>query len=187
MNKVETAEVTIIEERIFTIRGQQVMIDRDLAELYATETKVLNQAVKRNIDKFPADFRFQLTTEEKRELVTICDRFKTLKHSSINPYVFTEHGVLMLANVLKSETATHISIGLVKTFVRLRQVLSSNAELQLEIERIKNYIAYQSKKQENHDKNIDLIFEYIDRLQAKTELSTPPERKQIGYELGKKK
>ena len=88
-----TSDITIIEDRIFIIRDQQVMIDRDLAELYHVETKVLNQAVKRNIDKFPEDFRFQLTSEEKNELVTNCDRFESLKHSSTTPQVFTEHGV----------------------------------------------------------------------------------------------
>ncbi|HLT87667.1 MAG TPA: ORF6N domain-containing protein [Sphingobacterium sp.] len=186
MSKNETARLTIIEDRIFIIRNQQVMIDKDLADLYAVETKVLNQAVKRNIDKFPEDFRFQLTTEEKRELVTNCDRFESLKHSSVNPHAFTEHGVLMLANVLKSDIATKMSIRLVKAFVQLRKVLSSNAQLQLEIEKIKNYISYQSKKQETQDKNIDLLFQYIDRLQEKLDTPTPQERKKIGYELGKK-
>lgn len=137
---------TIIEDRIFTIRDQQVMIDRDLAELYGVETKVLNQAVRRNIDKFPKDFRFQLTKAEKNELVTNCDRFEPLKYSSVNPHAFTEHGVLMLANVLKSDTATQMSIRLVKTFVKLRELMSTNTHLQLEIEQIKNYIQHQSKK-----------------------------------------
>lgn len=90
-------DITIIEDRVFIVRDQQVMVDRDLAELYAVETKVLNQAVKRNIDKFPKEFRFQLTTEEKYELVTSCDRLTSLKHSSVNPHVYNEHGVLMLA------------------------------------------------------------------------------------------
>lgn len=137
----KTSEITIIEDRIFIIRDQQVMIDRDLAELYGVETKVLNQAVKRNIDKFPEDFRFQLTNEEKKELVTNCDRFESLKHSNVNPHSFTEHGVLMLANVLKSEIATQMSIRLVKAFVQLRKTLSSNVQLNLEIEKIRNYIA----------------------------------------------
>mgnify|MGYP000426374528 CR=1 FL=1 len=83
-----------IEDRIFTVRGIQVMIDRDLANLYQVETKVLNQAVKRNINRFPEAFRFHLTTSEKIELVTNCDRLESLKHSSTNPYVFTEQGVL---------------------------------------------------------------------------------------------
>ncbi len=81
-------EIILIENKIFTIRNQQVMIDRDLAELYQVETKVLNQAVKRNIERFPSHFRFQLTDNEVNELVTICDRFEVLKHSSSNPYAF---------------------------------------------------------------------------------------------------
>ncbi len=85
--------VDIIQNRIFTFRGIQVMVDRDLAELYQVETKVLNQAVKRNIVRFPDSFRFQLSDNEKIELVTICDRFQNLKHSSVNPSIFTEQGV----------------------------------------------------------------------------------------------
>ncbi len=99
-----------IQNKIFTIRGVQVMIDRDLAELYQVETKVLNQAVKRNIKRFPESFRFQLTLEEKNELVTNCDRFKTWKHSSSLPYTFTEQGVSMLSAVLKSDVAIEVSI-----------------------------------------------------------------------------
>ncbi len=94
-----------IKNMIFSFRGEQVMIDRDLAELNGVKTKVLNQAVKRNIERFPDDFSFQLTDNERNELVTNCDRFKNLKHSSINPYAFTEQGVAMLSAVLRSETA----------------------------------------------------------------------------------
>ena len=96
-----------IENLILNIRGKQVMLDRDLARLYGVETKVLNQAVKRNIERFPERFMFQLTDNEIIKLVTICDRFKLLKHSSSLPYAFTEHGVTMLASVLKSEIAVH--------------------------------------------------------------------------------
>ena len=85
-----------ISSHILTLRGKQVMLDRDLAELYQVETKVLNQAVKRNIKRFPSDFMFQLNDIEKSELVTNCDRFKNLKHSTVNPYAFTEQGVYML-------------------------------------------------------------------------------------------
>jgi hypothetical protein len=93
-----------IKNMIFSFRGLQVMIDRDLAELYGVGTKVLNQAVKRNIERFPDDFRFQLTDNEKIELVTNCDRFAKLKHSNFNPYVFTEQGVAMLSAVLRNLT-----------------------------------------------------------------------------------
>ncbi len=101
-DKNQIIAVSDIKKRIFTIRGVQVMIDRDLAELYGVNTKVLNQAVKRNLDRFPDAFRFQLNNHEKLELVTNCDRFKILKHSSVNPYAFTEQGVAMLSAVLRS-------------------------------------------------------------------------------------
>jgi hypothetical protein len=99
-----------IESMIMEIRGQQVMIDRDLAMLYDVETKALNQAVKRNIERFPSNFRFQLSEEERTKLVTDCDRFETLKHSSSLPFVFTEQGVAMLSAILRGQTAVHVSI-----------------------------------------------------------------------------
>ncbi len=87
----------IIEQKIFLVRGHKVMIDRDIAELYGVETKYLNRQVKRNIQRFPEEFMFQLTADEKDELVTFCHRFRTMKHSNAMPYAFTEHGVAMLA------------------------------------------------------------------------------------------
>ncbi len=113
-------ENIIVDDRIFVIRGIQVMVDKDLAELYSVETKRLNEQVKRNIEKFPLDFMYKLTEEEKNELVAKCDRFETLKHSSSNPYVFTEHGVYMLSTVLKSSTATEISLAIMRTFVKMK-------------------------------------------------------------------
>jgi hypothetical protein len=98
----------IIENKIFNFRGNQVMIDKDLAELYQVEVKRLNEQVKRNVERFPPHFRFQLSDIEKNELVAICDRFELLKHSSSNPYVFTEQGVAMLSAVLRSEKAASL-------------------------------------------------------------------------------
>ena len=103
------------------------MIDRDLAFLYGVETKVLNQAVKRNIKRFPNNFRFQLTKDELAELVTNCDRFKALKHSTSLPYAFTEQGVAMLSAVLKSTVAIEVSIRIMEAFVSIRRFLSQNA------------------------------------------------------------
>ena len=125
-NVIASGEI-IIENRIFNLRGMQVMIDRDLAELYGVETKVLNQAVKRNIERFPSQFRLQLTDIELSELVTICDRFEKLKHSSSLPYAFTEQGVAMLSAVLKSGTAVKVSIQIIQTFVEMRKFISNNA------------------------------------------------------------
>lgn len=125
-NVIASGEI-IIENRFFNLRGMQVMIDRDLAELYGVETKVLNQAVKRNIERFPSQFRLQLTDIELSELVTICDRFEKLKHSSSLPYAFTEQGVAMLSAVLKSETAVKVSIQVIQAFVEMRKFISNNA------------------------------------------------------------
>ena len=110
-----------IENRIFNLRETHVMIDRDLAELYQVETKVLNQAVKRNIERFPTYFRFQLLQNELDELVTICDRLLVLKHSSTLPYAFTEQGVSMLSAVLRSDVAVQISIQIMQSFVSMRR------------------------------------------------------------------
>lgn len=141
---------TPIENRIFTIRGKQVMVDRDLAELYGVNTKVLNQAVKRNIDRFPECFRFQLSKEEKTELVTNCDRFESLKHSSVNPFAFTEQGVAMLSAVLKSDTAIHTSIRIIEAFVTMRNFLMNNASIFQRMERIE-------LKQLRTDEKVDAI------------------------------
>lgn len=113
----------------FTLRGQQVLLNRDLAALYSVETKVLNQAVKRNIERFPPDFRFQSTKDEFQELVTNCDRFASLKHSATLPFAFNEQGVSMLSCVLKSETAIKVSINIIRAFAAMRQFLSINAQL----------------------------------------------------------
>jgi len=110
-----------IGSKILTLRGQQVMLDRDLAELYGVETKRLNEQVKRNIERFPDDFMFQLNEKEKKELVANCDRFKNLKHSTVNPYVFTEQGIYMLASILKSQTAISVNIAIIRTFKKLRE------------------------------------------------------------------
>ena len=143
-----------IEQRILTIRSKQVIIDRDLAVLYGVETKVLNQAVKRNIERFPEHFRFQLSNQEKDELVTNCDRFSTLKHSSVNPFAFTEQGVAMLSAVLKSDTAIHTSIRIIDAFVAMRNFLMNNASIFQRIERIE-------MKQLKTDERVDAI---LDRL-----------------------
>ena len=128
----------VIEEKIFLIRGHKVMVDRDLARLYGVQTKVLNQAVKRNRRRFPADFMFLLTKEEVSQLVTNCDRFRTLKHSSALPHVFTEQGVAMLSTVLNSERAIRANIEIMRTFVRLRKILASHKELAGKLEEMES-------------------------------------------------
>jgi chromosome condensin MukBEF ATPase and DNA-binding subunit MukB len=118
-----------VEQSIYLIRGHKVMLDRDLAALYGVETKALNQAVKRNADRFPSDFVFRLSDDETKELVTICDRFPTLKHATSKPLAFTEQGVAMLSGVLRSTRAVDVNIAIMRTFVKLRRMLESSEEL----------------------------------------------------------
>lgn len=143
-----------IKNLIYTIRGQQVMIDRDLAALYNVETKVLNQAVKRNLNRFPESFRFQLNDKEKDELVTNCDRFEVLKHSTSNPYAFTEQGIAMLSAVLRSDVAVEVSIKIMNTFVEMRRFLMSNKDLFSRLDRVE-------LKQLETDKKLEEVFNYI--------------------------
>ena len=161
-----------IEQRIFLVRGHRVMIDRDLAELYGVRTKYLNQQVRRNIKRFPQEFMFSLTEEERDELVAICNRFKTMKHSSFLPYAFTEHGVAMLASVLKSGRAIKISIIIVKTFVKLREIISTHKELAYKLKELENRV-------EKHDSKIQVILQAIKQL---LEPSKEPKRR-IGFHV----
>ena len=118
-----------IERKIFSIRSQQVMLDRDLAEMYQVEVKRLNEQVKRNIDRFPESFRFQLNDNETNELVANCDRFDSLKHSSTNPFAFTEQGVAMLSAVLRSDIAVKVSIQIINAFVEMRKLIANHSGL----------------------------------------------------------
>ena len=126
---IEPMGVDAIRSRILTVRGVQVLLDRDLAALYGVPTKVLNQAVKRNIERFPEEFMFAVSGEEMRELVTNCDRFKNMKHSSVPMRAFTEHGIIMLASVLRSSVATVVSVRITRTFVAMRRTLATLAPL----------------------------------------------------------
>lgn len=152
--------IATIENRIFYIRNKHIMLDRDLADLYEVETKVLNQAVKRNIERFPEHFRFQLTNQEKEELVTNCDRFNPLKHSSVNPFAFTEQGVAMLSAVLKSDTAVRTSIRIIDAFVAMRNFMMNNAHIFQRMERIE-------MKQLKTDEKVDAI---LNRLNEPKEM-----------------
>ena len=122
MNEEGIIQLDMIESKILLIRGKKVMLDRDLAELYGVETKNLNRQVKRNKERFPVEFMFQLTKEEKNELVTNWHRFNSLKHSTSLPHAFTEHGTVMLASVLNSQRAIETSILVVQAFIKLREL-----------------------------------------------------------------
>ena len=144
-----------IQNLIFTIRGIQTMIDRDLAELYGVEVKRLNEQVKRNIGRFPAEFRFQLDNTEKEELVANCDRFENLKHSSVNPYAFTEQGVAMLSAVLRSETAVKVSIQIMQAFVQMKKFISVNAGIFQRLDKVE-------RKQIETDQKFEQVFKALE-------------------------
>jgi len=154
--ELQPVSIRIIENKIFTFQGKQVMVDKDLAELYEVEVKRLNEQVKRNVERFPSHFRFQLSDSEKNELVAICDRFATLKHSSSNPFVFTEHGVAMLSAVLRSKKAVMVSVQIMNAFVEMRRYLAHNAGL---LQRVENI---ESKLQLN-DQHFEKIFAALEQ------------------------
>ena len=174
MNNDLIIQEAFISDKIFYIRNQKVMFDKDLAMLYDIETKALNQAVKRNISRFPEDFMFQLTEIEfqssRSQIVTLNKgRGSNVKYL---PYVFTEYGVLMLSSVLKSEKAIQTNIQIMRIFAKIKQMLTDNTEMKIDILQIQ-------KKLENHDKNIELVFSYIDELTEKKTVEKP--RNKIGY------
>lgn len=152
-----------IEAFILTIRGKQVLLDRDLAMLYNVETKRLNEQVKRNIERFPSRFRFQLSKEELNELVANCDRFDTLKHSTSCPYVFTEQGVAMLSTVLRSKTAVETSVKIMDAFVAMRYFLASNVKVFHRLESIEYEQLEMKRWREQTSSRIDEIFNKINQ------------------------
>lgn len=161
----------IVVNKIYEIRNQKVMLDSDLAELYGVETGRLNEQVKRNINRFPEDFMFQLSDKEYKSLISqfaISNKGRGGRRKL--PNVFTEHGVLMLSSVLNGQQAIQVNIQIVRIFTRLRNLLNEHTELKLEIADIKKHL-------QNHDKNIELVFSYLDKL---IEKENQP-RKRIGF------
>ena len=156
---VACADDDFIKSRIFTIRGVQVVLDRDLAELYGVQTKVLNQAVKRNANRFPSEFMFALAKDEAEELVTNCDRFASMKHSSVPMRAFSEHGVIMVASVLKSEIAAQISVKIARVFVAMRKALASIAPMMARLEVAERR---QIVDQQRNEERFDTIFKAMD-------------------------
>ena len=155
-------QLTSVENKILTIRNVQVILDRDLADLYNVETKRLNEQVRRNILRFPKNFRFQLTQNEFQELVANCDRFSSLKHSTVCPFAFTEQGVAMLASVLRSETAIRVSIRIINAFVSLRHFLINNADVFRKLSTIEYHQLEMMQHQQESDKRIDEVFRRLD-------------------------
>ena len=163
----------IITNKIYIIREQKVMLDRDLAELYGVETKRLKETVRRNKERFPEDFMFEMSKEEFRnwrsQFATSKEDKKGLRYA---PFCFTEQGVTMLSCVLNSKKAIEVNIRIIRVFTKMRKMLTDNLSLKLDIEEIK-------KKLTNHSKNIELVFNYLDELTDKKENEKP--RTKIGY------
>lgn len=162
----------IILSKIYLIRGQKVMLDRDLAELYGVETRVLKQSVKRNIERFPDDFMFELTKEEFKNLRSqiVTSRWGGERYQ---PFAFTEQGVAMLSSVLNSTQAIEVNIRIIRIFTKMREVLLTHKDILLKLEQLE-------RKSNKHDESIQLIFQALKQF-----LNPPqPSRKKIGYEQG---
>ena len=162
-----------LESLIFTIRGQKILLDADLALIYGVPTKALNQAVKRNAERFPEDFLFQLTEAEKKEVVTNCDHLSRLKFSRVVPYAFTEHGALMAANVLNSPEAVKMSVHVVRAFIKQRELLAGQAE-------ILKKLAQMDAKLLKHDDALRVIWRELQPLLAPPPV---PQREEIGFHV----
>lgn len=175
-NQITDTDVSIstkgIEHAILLIRGQKVMLDRDLARLYGVQTKNLNKAVSRNLDRFPSDFMFQLTAEEHESLRFQSGTLKRGQHSKYRPFVFTQEGVAMLSGVLRSPRAVQVNVAIMRTFVRLRETLSLHKELA-------HKLADLERKIENHDETIRSLFDAIRQLMSPEE--TP--HREIGFHI----
>ena len=156
---------------ILTVRGQRIILDADLAALYGVTTKAFNQAVKRNQERFPNSFAFQLTAEEKQEVVTICDRLQRLKFSPVLPWAFTEHGALQASNVLNSPKAVAMSVYIISAFIRLREAVADNQVMAKRLAEVEKTLL-------THDVALRDIYQKIRPL-----LLPPPDppRKKIGF------
>jgi len=165
----------VVMSKIYLVRGLKVMLDSDLATLYGVETRRLNEQVKRNRSRFPVDFMFQLT-EKEFEILKSQIATSSWGGRRTEPFVFTEHGVLMLSSVLNSEKAIKVNIQIMRIFTKIRQMITDNLSIRLEIEEIK-------KKLENQDKNIELVFSYLDELLEKQD--NPEPRKKVGFKIPK--
>ena len=189
-------QLEVIQSKIYDIRGQKVMLDRDLAEMYGVETRALNQAVKRNTDRFPVDFMFQLTDEETEIWKSQIVMSNSIKMGvRRNPYVFTELGVAMLSSVLNSKTAIQINMGIMRAFVAARQLLLNPPtdpvrELQSEVKELKEYIeeVFADYNDINDDSRmqLELINQTLAELQAQKALADKP-RNPIGFITPKKR
>ena len=164
----------IIEKKIHLVRGRKIMLDADLAKLYGVQTFRLNEAVKRNMKRFPDDFMFRLSDLEKSEVIAICDHLKNLKFSPHLPYAFAEQGVAMLSSVLNSETAVQVNIQIIRTFTKIRQMLAFNEELRRKIDDLE-------VKTNKHDKQFQIVFETLRKFLDPPPSPTEKPKRQIGF------
>ncbi|MEE1883999.1 ORF6N domain-containing protein [Pedobacter flavus] len=182
-----TTDHTLLS-KIYIIRQLKVMLDKDLAMLYGISTKVLNQAVKRNIERFPADFMFRLTAQEYKHLRS---QFVTLnaqgKHSKYLPYVFTELGVAMLSSVINSKSAIEMNIRIMRIFTQVRQMLTDYSELKIELLDLKQIMNSIVERQDGQSRNIDLLFQFIDNVQDQNALLKSNDKVLIGFKIGEEK
>jgi len=171
INNKSFVPIVKIEQRILLLRTEKVIIDADLADFYGVSTKRLNEQVKRNLKRFPKDFMFQLTLNEKLQVVANCDHLSKLKYSKTLPYAFTEHGALMAASILNSVRAVDVSIFIVRAFVKLRQAIATHKELAAKIAHIEKHLS-------EHDEQIIELLQIIKQFTDPDQLS---KRKQIGF------
>jgi phage regulator Rha-like protein len=177
------SKLTQIQKRIYVIREKRVLLDSDLAYLYEVEAKRLNEAVKRNIKRFPDDFMFRLTKDEFTEVVANCDHLQNFKYRSTLPYAFTEQGVAMLAAVLNSQKAIDVNIQIMRAFVKLRYYVLSKSDTNEQIAELRKllmvYIENTDYKLSKHDKTIEQIIIALNNL-----IAQPPKTKKIGFNSG---
>ncbi|MGJ1446886.1 ORF6N domain-containing protein [Sphingobacterium spiritivorum] len=178
----------VLIDKIYLIRGQRIILDRDLAQLYNVETRVLKQAVRRNTDRFPEDFMFEMSDTELKDwrsqnVISNLDK-KGLRYS---PFCFTEQGVAMLSSVLNSKLAIQINIQIMRIFTRIRQFITDNTQVQLEIAELRNAVEILAKKQNSYDQSLDVLFNCLDLLQEKTEIRKQKEIEKIGFIIGNRK
>jgi len=165
--------IEAVERRILLVRGHKVLLDMDLAELYAVETRTLKRAVRRNRNRFPADFMFQLTLEEYRSLRCQFGTLKRGQHAKYSPLAFTEQGVAMLSGILASPRAVVVNIAIMRAFVRLREMIASNRELAQRLDELER----------KYDVQFKVVFDAIRQLMQKTKPASEPPPRKIGFQV----
>jgi len=181
MDNMELLTEEKVISKIYLIRDRKVMLDRDLAEMYGVETRVLNQSVKRNSKRFPEDFMFQLTEEESENLIS---QIVISNHGGLRklPYAFTEQGVAMLSSVLHSDTAIEVNISIIRIFTKMREMLFASKDILIRLEQIENKVLAQNEKISKHDDDLQMIFTALKQLLIQEEVP----RKPVGFKIPSK-